>query len=584
MPTARHRAEPRRRPPDGGASRAALTLAAVGAIAALGIAIWWLVRPRGVDWAAERGIALLESAPPETHAAVLDAWERETGFTWAFRREALRDHLLERVESHGARVLLSRVWRVDFGDRPDDWRRFRNSLKRTERREQPPLVAGERIRLIPRWEHPAPVGLTAWFSTILPLDGRIYVASLGRAFDDPSDDADGVVVVDGASGRSEFLFVPEGRGARDVIGLAAAPDGLFVAVRNGNVHRISRDGVTQWTTSAGSSLISPPLCLPLDRDDQPDVVVMNAAHEVVALSGANGRTLWKRGLLPRGADTSGRPPVYPTLAAGNVWSATELNIVAATWSGQLAVLSPTGEVRWTATYPTGFAAAATCAPPVRDGGPTLYIADRAGRVRSLARSGREVREIQAWEADPTGQSGLFAGVRTIRSREAGVAPLLVTATGGGTSDPRGTLSGLGMDGLRWRAPLGGAAWAAPAIADLSGDRRADIVVLGRAPAPEGGEMGLLEIFNTDGHLVLAYRIAAPADSAAVIADVDGARNGALELLWTDRDGHLYCYETGQAGPVEWGLAGGDSRNSGNAGWAFSFGQRAFGDQWRWAPE
>ncbi|QOJ15342.1 MAG: PQQ-binding-like beta-propeller repeat protein [Planctomycetia bacterium] len=584
MPTSRHRSEPRRRSADTGPPRAALALAAIGALAALGLAIWWLIRPRGVDWAAERGIALLESAPPESHAAVLDAWERETGFAWAFRREALRDHLLERIESRGARALLSRVWRVDFADRAVDWRRFRNSLKRTERREQPPLTAGERIRLTPRWEHPAPVGLTAWFSAILPLDGRIFVASLGRAFDDPADDADGVVVVDGASGRSEFFFVPEGRGPRDVVGLVAVSNGLLVAVRNGNVHRISRDGITQWTTSAGSSLISPPLCLPLDRDDQPDIVVMNAAHEVVAINGANGRVLWRRGLLPRGADTSGRPPVYPTLAAGNVWSPTELNVVAATWSGQLAVLNSGGEVRWTATYPTGFAAAATCTPPATEGGPTLYVADRAGRVRSFTRSGREMRVVQEWDADPTGRSGLFASVRTIRSRDPGVAPLLITATGGSATDPRGTLSGLADDGLRWRAPLGGAAWAAPAIADLSGDRRADIVVLSRGPAPEGGEMGLLEIFNADGHVVLAYRITAPADSSAVIADVDGARNGALELLWADRDGHLFCYETGQAGPVEWGVAAGDARGTCNAGWAFSFGQRAFGDQWRWAPE
>ena len=67
-----------------------------------------------------------------------------------------------------------------------------------------------------------------------------------------------------------------------------------------------------------------------------------------------------------------------------------------------------------------------------------------------------------------------------------------------------------------------------------------------------------------------------------MADVNG--DGELELLIADQAGWLHCLATGQVGPVEWGLLGGDSHNTRNADNAFRYGQLPVGAQWNWQPD
>jgi len=74
---------------------------------------------------------------------------------------------------------------------------------------------------------------------------------------------------------------------------------------------------------------------------------------------------------------------------------------------------------------------------------------------------------------------------------------------------------------------------------------------------------------------------APIECSPVIADVDGDMR--LEVLVADQRGWLHCYATGRIGPVEWGLAAGDSHNTRNREHAYSFGQTPCGAQLRWKP-
>lgn len=558
-----------------------LVLAGLCAVAALAGGAWWLLRPRGVTWAAQRGLSMVGSAstPAET-ATALAAWEQETGSIWHDRRDALADYLLDRWADPSARTLLARAARVDFGDRREDWQRFERNWRRIRKGDGPAVNSGERIKLQPMWN--APVGLTAWFSPILALDGRIYVASLGRKFEDPADDADGVIVVDGVTGASDYLFRPEGRGALDVLGLAVGRNCVFVAARSGAVYCIDPAGQRRWSAAAGASLLSPPLSADLNRDTTPDVVVMTVNHRVVALNGETGRTLWQRDVHTRGVADDSEPAAYQTLSAGNVWTSTELNVVVTTAAGVIAVLGPGGEVRWTERIDAGFIGGSICATPTADGAPTLFAADRQGVVRAYVRSGRGLKTLATWNADPTGHSGVIASLRTLRSRPPEAWPFIIAATSGEPGRAGGTLSACAQDGVRWRCPLRGSVWGGPAVADLSGDGKPEIIVLSNGPGLTGVETGYLQVVSGEGHLVADHALEAPVDSAPVVADVDG--DGKLDLLWADRSGLLYSYDSNRAGPVEWGAAGGDVRNSSNAEQAFSFGQRAHGFQWTWRPE
>jgi hypothetical protein len=257
----------------------------------VGFYCYW--RRTTVAGVAARGLALLNGANTLSRViAALDEWERQTARYWHARRDELIDYLLKhgRLSDPRVRLLLARVSGADYGDRPDEWKRWLQTRKALEKGEQPRLTGLRRVRLEKRWE--APVGLTAWFTTILPLDGQIYVASLGSSFGDPHDAADGIVRVDGLSGQSELLFQPTESGPGDMLGIAANNNGLVATCQNGLVYSVAVDGSMRWSARVGAGLCGPPLSLDLNRDGFDDVVVARRSGDCIALDGRNGTTLW----------------------------------------------------------------------------------------------------------------------------------------------------------------------------------------------------------------------------------------------------------------------------------------------------
>ena len=216
----------------GRASRARplLRIAAIVALVAVvvTIAVWQWSR-WSLNWQVREGLALLNGADtPAKTLAALTMWEDRTRDNWAGRSDELVKLLYSEysLSDRRVRVLLTRITGSAFGDRVEDWQRWNATRQRMSEGLAPQVSHREAVALVPRWE--SPVGLTAWFSTILPLDGYIYVASLGVGLDSPDDQADGVVRVNGVDGTCELFFSPppEHHGPRDVIGLAADSDGV----------------------------------------------------------------------------------------------------------------------------------------------------------------------------------------------------------------------------------------------------------------------------------------------------------------------------------------------------------------------
>ena len=93
---------------------------------------------------------------------------------------------------------------------------------------------------------------------------------------------------------------------------------------------------------------------------------------------------------------------------------------------------------------------------------------------------------------------------------------------------------------------------------------------------------MLTVVSALGHVLQRVELDAPVECSPVVADVNGDNH--LEILVADQSGRMYCYATPGFGPVEWGLFGGDSRNTRNAANAYAFGQTLFGRQGQWKPE
>jgi outer membrane protein assembly factor BamB len=580
----------------------ALAVVALILIGTLAAGRWYLTK-RSLSWQVRRGLDELEAADtPQKVRAALDRWEAETSATWEPRLAEFitllyRDYPLD---DQRVRLLLTRAAGADYGNRRDDWQRWFEAWRRARQGLPPNVPRKEAVTLKPRWV--APVGLTAWFTTILPLDGQIYVASLGSRFDSSPDAADGVVRVDGATGSAELFFMPpaEHRGPRDVIGLAAGDNVLFVACYNGSVYCINAEGTVLWHVHVGDPIIAAPLAADTRLDGTTDAIVVTRAGKVIALNGRQGKTIWVATIARPAA---GQSLLGATLALGDVLGQTEPQLVVTLPPGQVEVLAlRSGRSLWRHDLAAGTVAGVLCCAGPPDTGPPAYVGDRTASVWSLVSSARHLEAVR-WQAlglrrDETLVAalrtlGLQRGPQRVSGANAQAAEFGIHDTGGPGSlllacltgdygGRRGAVCALAPEGQRWRLPVDGAIWGTSAVADLNADGRAEIVVASVEPRGDDRMIGVVTVVSAAGHVVQRAEVDAPIECSPVVADVDG--DGRLEVLVADQSGRLHCFATEGYGPLEWGLYGGDSHNTRNAVNAYDYGQRLYGYQWQWRPQ
>lgn len=543
----------------------------------------WLLTKRSLAWQARRGLQLLDGADsPWKVRAALDRWERETEAAWRMRTDEFVRHLYRDypLEDQRVRLLLTRVCGADFGPDREQWQRWYQARERLRAGQPPRASRREAVTLRPLWT--APVGQTAWFSTILPLDGQVYVASLGSDFTDSEDTADGVVCVDGRAGSSELWFVPPGqhRGPRDVIGVAAGDRALFVACYNGSVYDVDLEGRAQWHVHVGDPIVAPPLSADVNRDGVTDVLVVTRAGKVIALSGRQGRTIWVANV---GRSSPGDSVLGATLALGNPLPSNEPEAVVTLPNGEVDVLAlRSGRSLWRQLLGAGTLAGAVCqSASGGDAGPFVYLGDRSACVWSLARDNRALTAVP-WQVLAVRQDETLAAALRSLGVEAAQPPLLVACVTSGYMEQRGAVCVISPQTVRWRWPVDGAIWGTPAVADLNGDRSAEIVVGVVVPVATDRAGGALMVFSQSGVCVAHVALDAPVECSPVVADVNG--DHLLDVLVADQSGVLHCFGTDGYGPVEWGLFGGDSHNTRDATNAYAFGQSFFGQQWQWKPE
>jgi hypothetical protein len=558
-------------------SRLRLVLALVALIVLAIPAGRWYLAQRGLAVQVDRGLRLLDQAKSsEQVAAALVQWDRQTRTHWEDRADALVAHLFRRYELTDWRVraLLARVTGVDFGPRVEDWERWYRDQRRHASGQPPVVPQRERVALTERWT--APVGLTAWFSTILPLDGTLYVASLGGSFGSTDDPADGVVRVNGLTGEADLWFRPPAnhRGPTDVIGLSAWPGGLFVACYNGSVYCLDRAGNVRWHAHAGAPIIAPPVTVDTNDDGTWDVVVATDGGNVVAISGHRGNTTWVRQV----ADVlTGTELLGATLAQGALLPGAGRQLLVTYPTGAAAVLTlREGRILWRGQPASTIIGGGVFVQAETHPGAPAYILTGNADLLALAPAADSVTAVRAanlaWHAGDT-------TIAAPRALEPGPdRPALTLAALAG--DP-GAVCAFAPEGLHWRVTVPGPIWATPPIADLNGNHRPELVLATMTSAMQR-QPPCLQVLSIRGHLLYEARLDHPVECPPIIADIDG--DSLLEIVVADRSGWLRALATADCGAVYWGLAGGDSFNTRNAASAYAWGQVPCGFQWDWAGE
>jgi hypothetical protein len=573
----------------------------LAALLSAGGLFWMTLRPDPARKSLDRGLELLARARTDDDIqSALDRWERESGprsatDMWRTIRMLVNDQSLEDPR---VRRLAGRLTGADYGDRIDDWRRWFHDASR--------IVAGRRYDahgrdaspLEERWR--APIGLTGGFSTILPIEGRIYVGSLGAAFEDASDASDGVVRVDGASGAAELLFESRDKPHRDVVGIAAGEHKLFAACRSGAIYCLRPDGEVVWRGNAGAAIASAPIAVDVNRNGVVDVAVLTRAGKLVVLSGSNGAVAWSAAATTTlgGAAASSAGPdagiVLPPPAVDNVIGDATPEFILTTPEGRMRVLAAdNGRERWQMRANAPFAAGPIALETGSVAAPIALVSDSFGGIWPLVRSEQKLG-AEARGAVRVAATAVATEVRTLRADRQHPAAAVVCISGA-----PGTLGGavcLVRDAqLLWRYGPLGALPSPPAIADVTGDGRVEILVVsnerrpggtipsqsGPASAASDAPIGVLTVLSPDGHCLRRHELDAAATCGPVVGDVDG--DGKLEVLIADAAGYLHCLSTDSAGPVEWGLSGGDIRNTRSAVNAYSYGQMPSKLQWSWRP-
>lgn len=551
---------------------------------------YWYVKASRFNWVIHNGQQLLASArDPATVDAALRQWEAATSNYWQWDRGQLIERLL-RSNPHSdlaVRRMLTHLTGVDYGSRKEDWERFADDRKRALKGQDPKVDSKESLRLKQEsWR--ANIGLTNWYTTILPIDENIYIAAQGAGWELPDDPADGVVRVDGRSGASSIFFpIPASeKFPRDLVGISAGDECLFAAVRNGSVYCVERDGQTRWRSAAAGVIVSPPMSLDVNRDGHADVIVCSANARVSCLSGTTGKSLWTTPLgsaadiEPTHFPAVITPQVYVVAALGQVSGGAAPQIILTAGSGHIFVINATdGKLVWRHNGSYGFAGGGVFFSDRTGDRGEFYACDFQGQVWSIEKGGRDLNAVMRGYSPLPPEGGVAASLRLAPQGAQLLGGWLLAS--GGDDEHDGRIALLGTPDRDWSLAAAGMLPTTPAVADVNGDGNAEIVL---APWPRSttAQVPSLEILSATGHLIHRQKMGDRITAAPVVADVDG--DGKLDILVATQGGVLYCYQTRQSGAIYWGLVGGDSRNTNNARNAYEFAQTPTGYQWRWKPK
>ena len=368
--------------------------------------------------------------------------------------------------------------------------------------------------------------------------------SLAQLDDDPQPEvvlgADDQMV-HALQGNGERLWVLD-VGARQTATVACADldgdgrDEIVVPQNDAETSLVDDDGSVLWTQELESAVEwGSAVLADINRDGKMEALTGDVDGHVYCFDALSGRHLWT---------SEGQGSIQGPMAVGNVDETPELEVVAPSGKGGLVCLRADGSPLSVFKDDCDFYS-----------GPLILDADFDGEMEVLCGSGGQVKGLHC-VSGLTGERKWLA--QTPESVDATLAAAdidgdgridIVLADVSGwvfcLSGPRGgqqtifSLDGGGQE--KWRYRCAGGIDSAPAIAEVTGDGRLDVLV--------GTADRCLYCLNWQGKLQWQFRTDMKISVSPAVADLDG--DGFLEILVPSRDGRLYCLPSAGRGPAPW---------------------------------
>lgn len=384
------------------------------------------------------------------------------------------------------------------------------------------------------------IGLTTYRSTIHHREALVIVNSNGASRKSSRDREDVVWLLDATTGKEAGRLTPTGGGERDCNGVALDDQIVVFGTDQDVLYGFDWAGQVRWRTKLDGDVEAAPALADLNGDSTADAVVGTEAGTVFAVSGLDGRVMWKAA-SDRGE--YGQTGFLASPAAVDVTGDGLPEVFIAGRDGVMRCFDGrTGRERWQIRGATGMHAS----PLVLDvdgderfevafseSYGTMYLADAdSGRVRWRSKLAIGLMGPMGWYPD----GGCFvAGTAWFGENE----KVYCVATDSGQ--------------LRWT-------WTVPREKISSG------FVVGDVDGTEGHELvfgtesGALVALGPDGQLRWRVDLEAPIECTPTLTDLDGDDH--LDVLVAANDGYLRALTTSGYPPAFLGYFRGDAENSG----------------------
>lgn len=392
----------------------------------------------------------------------------------------------------------------------------------------------------PREMWRARIGLTTFRSTIHHRDDLVIVNSNGASRKSNRDREDVVWMLDAGTGKEKGHLTPTGSGERDCNGIALDDELVVFGTDQDALYGFDWAGQMRWRAKLDGDVEAAPALDDLDGDGTVDAVVGTEAGTVYAVSGKDGRVLWKV------ASDLGAYGQTGFVASAAVVDVTGDGLAEVFISGRDGVMRSldgrTGRARWEMRGGTGMHAS----PLVLDvdgddrfevafseSYGTMYLADaESGRLRWTAKLAIGLMGPMGWYPD----AGCFVGATAWPGQNGRV---YCVATNSGQ--------------VRWT-------W------DVPRERISSGFVVGDVDGTEGNELvfgtesGWLVALGPEGQQRWRVDVEAPIECTPTLTDLDG--DDRLDVLTAANDGYLRAFETSGYPPAYLGYFRGDEHNSG----------------------